>query len=245
MANPFKKILDYFATDDMGELEETDVAVTKKDKKVKQPLPKRDRAEESTKTPLVKAAQSKPVRPQVSSPERTKQDMQTPPVNRPKAPTSRPTRSPLLTTNSESNLGTESVAPWAGTGSQASTPSRPQAPSQPPRQQAASTVDSMTNTQEIRITIRYPQRYEDATTIVDLLLQNETILINFEYMDEAQARRCIDFLDGASRVLYGSLQRVGGTLYLLAPRNVVVTTEELRTVSSSQDLSYDYDMKRR
>ena len=34
-------------------------------------------------------------------------------------------------------------------------------------------------------------------------------LIDFQYMLEAQARRCLDFIDGASKVLTGNLQKVG------------------------------------
>ena len=57
------------------------------------------------------------------------------------------------------------------------------------------------NTDEkITIDVRYPRKYEEATEIVDLLLSNESILIDFQYMTEVQARRCLDYLDGARYV---------------------------------------------
>ncbi len=41
-----------------------------------------------------------------------------------------------------------------------------------------------------------PKKYEDAQEIVELLIENECVLIDFQYMLEAQARRCLDFIDG-------------------------------------------------
>ena len=57
------------------------------------------------------------------------------------------------------------------------------------------------------IALKFPRKYEDAQEIVDLLIVNECVLIDFQYMLDAQARRCLDFIDGASKVLYGSLQK--------------------------------------
>ncbi len=43
--------------------------------------------------------------------------------------------------------------------------------------------------------------------MVNLLLDNASILIDFQYMSEQQARRCLDYLDGARSVLSGNLKR--------------------------------------
>ena len=69
--------------------------------------------------------------------------------------------------------------------------------------------------EKITIDVRYPRKYEEATEIVNLLLVNESILIDFQYMTEVQARRCLDYLDGARYVLAGDLRRVASTMYLL------------------------------
>ena len=42
---------------------------------------------------------------------------------------------------------------------------------------------------------------------MDLLAGNESILIDFQYMTEVQARRCLDYLDGARHVLAGNLKK--------------------------------------
>lgn len=96
-----------------------------------------------------------------------------------------------------------------------------------------------------KITLKFPRKYEDAQEIVDLLIVNECVLIDFQYMLDAQARRCLDFIDGASKVLYGSLQKVGSSMYLLTPSNVIVNVEELAVPNNGQDIGFDFDMKRR
>lgn len=101
------------------------------------------------------------------------------------------------------------------------------------------------NTTKTTIAIKYPKKYEDAQEIVDLLIENECVLIDFQYMLEAQARRCLDFIDGASKVLTGNLQKVGSSMYLLTPINVVVDMEEIGLAHGNQEANFDFDMKRR
>ncbi|TWS95435.1 MULTISPECIES: cell division protein SepF [unclassified Streptococcus] len=97
----------------------------------------------------------------------------------------------------------------------------------------------------VTIALKYPRKYEDAREIVALLNSNECVLIDFQYMLETQARRCLDFIDGASEVLSGNLQKVGSSMYLLTPASVVVDVEEMQIPNTAQDQSFDYDMKRR
>ncbi|KPJ22480.1 cell division protein SepF [Streptococcus phocae subsp. phocae] len=99
--------------------------------------------------------------------------------------------------------------------------------------------------EKITIALKYPKKYEDAQEIVDLFIGNECVLIDFQYMLDAQARRCLDFIDGASRVLYGTLQKVGASMYLLTPSNVSVSIEDMNIPNNGQDISFDFDMKRR
>ena len=101
------------------------------------------------------------------------------------------------------------------------------------------------NTTKTTIAIKHPKKYEDAQEIVELLIENECVLIDFQYMLEAQARRCLDYIDGASKVLTVNLQRVGSSMYLLTPINVVVDIEEIGLSHGNQESTFDFDMKRR
>ncbi|RRD31124.1 cell division protein SepF [Streptococcus minor] len=109
------------------------------------------------------------------------------------------------------------------------------------QQELQSEVDAKKTT----IDIKFPKKYEEAREIVNLLLENASILIDFQYMSETQARRCLDYLDGARSVLAGNLKKVSNTMWLLTPVNVTVKIEELRSTSStSSELHFDYDMRR-
>ena len=100
------------------------------------------------------------------------------------------------------------------------------------------------STEKVTIDVRYPRKYEDAIEIVDLLAGNESILIDFQYMTEVQARRCLDYLDGACHVLAGNLKKVASTMYLLKPVNVIVNVEDIRLPDEDQQGEFDFDMRR-
>lgn len=95
------------------------------------------------------------------------------------------------------------------------------------------------------IDIKFPKKYEEAPEIVNLLLDNASVLIDFQFMSETQARRCLDYLDGARSVLAGNLKKVSNTMWLLTPVNVKVNIEDLRSATpSSSSSQFDFDMKR-
>lgn len=98
--------------------------------------------------------------------------------------------------------------------------------------------------EKVTIDVRYPRKYEDATEIVDLLTGNESILIDFQYMTEVQARRCLDYLDGARHVLAGNMKKVASTIYLLTPVNVIVNIEDIKLPDDSHSGEFGFDIKR-
>lgn len=85
------------------------------------------------------------------------------------------------------------------------------------------------------IDIRFPKRYENAKEIVHLLTQNASVLIDFQHLSDAQARRCLDYLDGARSVLNGDLRKVSNTIWLLAPANVLINMEDIRVTGLQAD----------
>ncbi len=93
------------------------------------------------------------------------------------------------------------------------------------------------------IDIKFPKKYEEAPEIVNLLLDNASVLIDFQFMSETQARRCLDYLDGARSVLSGNLKKVSNTMWLLTPVNVTVNIEELRSTNPHQESNFDFDMR--
>lgn len=113
------------------------------------------------------------------------------------------------------------------------------------QQELAQAQNRQADEEKVVIDVRYPRKYEEATEIVDSLIANESILIDFQYMTEVQARRCLDYLDGARYVLAGNLRKVANTMYLLTPINVIVNVEDIRLPDDTPISEYDFDMKRR
>lgn len=113
------------------------------------------------------------------------------------------------------------------------------------QQELAQAQQRQADEEKVIIDVRYPRKYEEATEIVDSLIANESILIDFQYMTEVQARRCLDYLDGARYVLAGNLRKVANTMYLLTPINVIVNVEDIRLPDDTPISEYDFDMKRR
>ena len=105
-------------------------------------------------------------------------------------------------------------------------------------------MQSHRSDEKVTIDVRYPRKYEDATEIVNLLAGNESILIDFQYMTEVQARRCLDYLDGARHVLAGNMKKVASTMYLLTPVNVIVNIEDIKLPDESQSAEFGFDIKR-
>lgn len=114
------------------------------------------------------------------------------------------------------------------------------------RQQELQATSGLSSEKKTVIDIKFPKKYEEAPEIVNLLIGNVSVLIDFQYMSETQARRCLDYLDGARSVLAGNLKKVSNTMWLLTPVNVMVNIEELRNGTSQMDQehSYDFDMRR-
>lgn len=98
------------------------------------------------------------------------------------------------------------------------------------------------------IDIKFPKKFEEAPDIVNLLLDDISTLIDFQHMSESQARRCLDYLDGACSVLSGNLKKVSNTMWLLTPANVTVNAESIRSAQSTPvpdgQFNFDMDMRR-
>ncbi|WEV45495.1 cell division protein SepF [Streptococcaceae bacterium ESL0687] len=82
---------------------------------------------------------------------------------------------------------------------------------------------NMTRDEKIsKIAIREPRVYGDVMDIATLVKDDESVIVNFKLMDDAQARRSIDFFTGVVYTLEGDIQNVGGQIFLLTPASVSV-----------------------
>lgn len=77
-------------------------------------------------------------------------------------------------------------------------------------------------TKQAKITIIEPRVYSEVQGIADILLKDESVVLNFVRMDEEQAKRIVDFLTGTVYALGGDIQRIGNEIFLCTPENVSI-----------------------
>jgi cell division inhibitor SepF len=80
--------------------------------------------------------------------------------------------------------------------------------------------------QPYRITTLHPRNYNEARTIGERFREGLPVIMNLSEMDDADAKRLVDFAAGLSFGLRGSIERVTAKVFLLSPQNVDVTAED-------------------
>ncbi len=90
----------------------------------------------------------------------------------------------------------------------------------PPRAAAAEAVDAY------RITTMHPRTYNEARTIGEHFREGIPVIMNLTDMDDADAKRLVDFSAGLVFGLHGSIERVTNKVFLLTPANVEITAED-------------------
>jgi cell division inhibitor SepF len=81
-------------------------------------------------------------------------------------------------------------------------------------------------TQTYQITALHPRTYNEARTIGESFRQNTPVIMNLSEMDDADAKRLVDFAAGLTFGLHGRLERVTAKVFLLSPHNVTVTAQD-------------------
>ncbi|PZR55448.1 cell division protein SepF [Xylanimonas oleitrophica] len=77
-----------------------------------------------------------------------------------------------------------------------------------------------------RITTIHPRSYNDARLIGEAFRGGTPVIMNLSDMDDADAKRLVDFSAGLIFGLHGSIERVTNKVFLLSPEHVEVTGEE-------------------
>jgi cell division inhibitor SepF len=80
--------------------------------------------------------------------------------------------------------------------------------------------------QRYQITTLHPTTHREARAIGEHFRDGVPVIINLTEMDEADARRVVDFAAGLAFGLRGTIERVTNRVFLLSPANVQVTAED-------------------
>jgi cell division inhibitor SepF len=76
-----------------------------------------------------------------------------------------------------------------------------------------------------RITTLHPRFYNDARRIGEEFRTGTPVIMNLTDMDDADAKRIVDFSAGLVFGLHGTIERVTSKVFLLSPANVDVGAE--------------------
>ncbi|GAB4006836.1 hypothetical protein GCM10029992_58870 [Glycomyces albus] len=77
-----------------------------------------------------------------------------------------------------------------------------------------------------RITTLHPTTYNEARTIGERYREGTPVIMNLSEMEEADAKRLVDFAAGLIFGTRGSFERVTNRVFLLSPPHIQVTAED-------------------
>ena len=77
-----------------------------------------------------------------------------------------------------------------------------------------------------RIITVHPRTYNEARTIGEHFRDGVPVIMNLSDMEDADAKRLVDFAAGLIFGLRGTIERVTSKVFLLSPNNVNVTAED-------------------
>jgi cell division inhibitor SepF len=81
-----------------------------------------------------------------------------------------------------------------------------------------------------RITTLHPRTYNEARTVGENFRDGVPVIMNLSEMDDADAKRLVDFAAGLVFATRGTIERVTAKVFLLSPPNVTVAAEEKQRI---------------
>jgi cell division inhibitor SepF len=77
----------------------------------------------------------------------------------------------------------------------------------------------------------HPRSFNDARTIGEHFRDGVPVIMNLSQMENADAKRLVDFAAGLILGLRGNIERVTSKVFLLSPQNVNVTAEDKERIA--------------
>jgi cell division inhibitor SepF len=84
-----------------------------------------------------------------------------------------------------------------------------------------------------QITTLHPRTYNEARTIGEHFRKSTPVIMNLSEMDDADAKRLVDFAAGLTFGLHGRIERVTAKVFLLSPHNVTVTAADKARIAET------------
>lgn len=85
-----------------------------------------------------------------------------------------------------------------------------------------------------RITTLHPRTYNEARTIGEQFRDGNPVIMNLTELEDADAKRLVDFAAGLTFGLRGSFERITAKVFLLSPQKVKVTAEDKARIADGR-----------
>ncbi|MGD9961271.1 cell division protein SepF [Nocardioides sp.] len=82
-----------------------------------------------------------------------------------------------------------------------------------------------------RITTLHPSTYNEARTVGENYRDGTPVIMNLSEMDDADAKRLVDFAAGLIFATRGTIERITAKVFLLSPPNVTVAAEDKQRIA--------------
>ena len=98
----------------------------------------------------------------------------------------------------------------------------------PERREVSSPVSGSTKvvdihtTAKLQVVLKKPERFDEATSIADELLEKRTVVLNLEFTAKDEAGKLLCFLSGVAYANGGKLKKIANNTYIITPYNVDV-----------------------
>src|SRR5215470_14906279 len=89
-----------------------------------------------------------------------------------------------------------------------------------------------------KITTLRPKDYSEARTIGERFRDGTPVIMDLVSMDNADAKRLVDFAAGLAFALRGSFDKVATKVFLLSPADIDVTAEQRRRIAEAGFYAY-------
>jgi FtsZ-interacting cell division protein YlmF len=89
------------------------------------------------------------------------------------------------------------------------------------------------NSSETEIVIHEPKVYEDSLTISTQLRGGSPVIINLRHLDPTEGTRLIDFVCGTAYAIDGHMIKIGESIFLFTPSNIIISDVEERSIEES------------
>ena len=87
---------------------------------------------------------------------------------------------------------------------------------------------------EYEIVIHEPKVYEDSLQISTQLRAGSPVIINLKHLDPTEGTRLIDFVCGTAYAIDGHMIKIGDSIFLFTPSNIVISdVEERQSIEES------------